>query len=240
VLTSPLFRLDRVTTTRGTGDAHVHPLRGVTAEIEAGGVTVVVGPSGSGKTTLLRLLNRMEEPSGGSVLLEGRPLSDIDVLALRRRVGLLLQVPTPFAGTVRANLRAGRPELEDTAAMELLQRVGLDESFAGREATSLSGGEAQRVCLARALAVGPRVLLLDEPTSALDPFATAAVEDAVRSLVADGLTAVWVCHDQRQAQRVGDRALVVHSGQVVEQGPVDRVFSEPTDDRARAFLQDRT
>ncbi|HZG95003.1 MAG TPA: phosphate ABC transporter ATP-binding protein [Mycobacteriales bacterium] len=235
-----LFRLDDVTTTRGHGDDHVHPLSGVTAVVPEGGITVVVGPSGSGKTTLLRLLNRMEEPTGGTVLLDEQPLRSLDVLELRRRVGLLLQVPTPFPGSVLDNLRVGRPGVTEAEAGELLGRVGLPDGFAARDALSLSGGEAQRVCLARALAVGPRVLLLDEPTSALDPDATRAVEGAVRRLVADGLTAVWVCHDQLQARRLADHVIVVHSGEVADQGPADRVFSAPAGERARAFIASAT
>lgn len=231
-----LFALANVATTRGAGDAHVHPLEHVNADVPADGITVVVGPSGAGKSTLLRLLNRMEEPTSGTVTFRGRPLREYDVLALRREVGLLLQVPTPFGGTVLDNLRAGAPGLDERGAATLLERVGMDGSFLSRQALSLSGGEAQRMCLARSLALSPSVLLLDEPTSALDPFAAAAVEQTVLQLVAEGMAAIWVCHDQAQARRVGTHALVVHSGTVVEQGPASQVFADPLDERARAFL----
>jgi putative ABC transport system ATP-binding protein len=233
-----LFELDDVTTTRGHGDSHVHPLSSVHATVPAGCVTVIVGPSGAGKSTLLRLLNRLEEPTGGVVRFRDKPLGEYDVLALRREVGMLQQAPTPFAGTGIDNLRVAAPLLPETDAAALLDRVGLDQAMLHRDATTLSGGEAQRLCLARALTTDPSVLLLDEPTSALDRFATAAVERAVSSLVAGGLTAVWVCHDQEQARRIGRYALVVHSGTVVEHGPVERVFDHPEDERASAFLRD--
>jgi putative ABC transport system ATP-binding protein len=233
-----LFELAGVATTRGVGEAHVHPLEHVDATIPAGGITVVVGPSGAGKSTLLRLLNRLEEPTSGTVSLRGRVLRDYDVLALRRQVGLLLQVPTPFPGSVLDNLRTAVPELDEAAAQMLLQRVALSPSMLARDALSLSGGEAQRMCLARALTLEPSVLLLDEPTSALDPFTSAAVEEVVVSLVADGMSAVWVCHDQQLARRVGTHALVVHSGTVVEQGHAAQVFGTPIDERAREFLLD--
>ena len=165
-------------------------------------------------------------------------MRDYDVLALRREVGLLLQVPTPFPGTVLDNLRTPAPQLEQTAAAALLERVGLPPSIMPRDARSLSGGEAQRMCLARALTLQPAVLLLDEPTSALDPFATAAVEEVVVRLVAEGMGAIWVCHDQPLARRVATHALVVHSGSVVEQGPAEQVFGAPVDERAKAFLLD--
>ena len=233
----PLFRLDQVATTRWAAGDHVHPLDGVVAELYGGRVTVVVGPSGAGKSTLLRLLNRMEEPTAGTVLFHGRPLPSYDVLALRRRVGLLLQVPTPFPGTVLDNLRAGVPSLAAAEGRELLARVGLPEAFLDRDTAGLSGGEAQRACLARALAVGPEVLLLDEATSALDPFAESVVERVVRSLAAAGLTVVLVSHDLAQARRLADDVVVVHGGRVVRHGPAAEVFAEPGDPLAAEFLR---
>lgn len=216
-----LFRLEDVRVVK----AGATVLAGVTASVTPARVTCVVGPSGAGKSTLLRLLDRLEEPTSGTVLLHGRPLPSYDVLALRRRVGLLLQAPTPFPGPVLDNLRTGAPELGRDEATALLDRVGLAEDLLDREATSLSGGEAQRVCLARALAVRPEVLLLDEATSALDTFAAAAVERVVRGLAADGLAVVMVSHDLRQARRVADDLLVVRAGRVVAAGPAAEVFA---------------
>jgi len=171
------------------------------ARIPADGLTAMVGPSGSGKTTLLRLLNRLDDPDAGDVLLDGRDVRDYDVLELRRRMQHVGQVPVTFPGTVDANVG---PE-----AAELLERVGLDPALGGREADRLSVGEAQRMCLARALARHPECLLLDEPTSALDTSSKAGIESLVRSLADDGLTIVMVTHELRQARELADRILEV-------------------------------
>jgi putative ABC transport system ATP-binding protein len=232
-----VFVLDRVEVTRGSGDDHAHPLRDISFAVAAARVTVVVGPSGAGKSTLLRLLNRMEEPSAGVVSFHGRPLPEYDVLELRRRVGLLMQRPTPFPGTVLENLRAGAPSLTEDDACALLARVGLAASFLPRDTADLSGGEAQRVCLARALAVRPEVLLLDEATSALDPFAANVVERVVRSLADDGLTVVMVSHDLAQARRLADDLVVVADGRVVAVGPAAEVFAGTADPVAAAYLR---
>ena len=191
----------------------------VSAEFASGRCTAVAGPSGSGKSTLLRLLDRLEEPTSGRVLLRGRPLPSYDVLEVRRRVGLVQQAPVLLGETVLADLRVGRPALTEDEARDLLVRAGLPDQPLDRLTASMSGGEAQRLCLARALAVGPEVLLLDEPTSALDAVAAMAVERVVRALVAQGLTAVLVSHDLRQAGRLADDVVVLRGGRVVESGP---------------------
>ncbi|HET7488179.1 MAG TPA: ATP-binding cassette domain-containing protein [Acidimicrobiales bacterium] len=175
-------------------------VEGFSARIPSQGLTVMVGPSGSGKTTLLRLLNRLDDPDAGAVLLDGADVRSYDVLALRRRVQYVSQVPVTFPGTVADNLGEG-----DHAA--LLQRVGLAPALTGREADRLSVGEAQRMCLARALALGPEVLVLDEPTSALDTESKAGVEALVASLAADGLTVVMVSHDPEQTARLADHVI---------------------------------
>ncbi len=174
---------------------------GFSASIPVDGLTAIVGPSGSGKTTLLRLLNRLDDPDGGHVLLDGRDVRDYDVLDLRKRVQLVGQVPVPFAGTVADNVGQGWEEL--------LERVGLVPAVATRPADVLSVGEAQRLCLARALARRPEALVLDEPTSALDTSSKAGVERLVRSLADDGLTVVMVTHDPRQATELADRVVEV-------------------------------
>ncbi|MBK5306341.1 MAG: ATP-binding cassette domain-containing protein [Frankiaceae bacterium] len=197
----------------------VSVLGGVTAQIAPGRCTALAGPSGAGKSTLLRLLDRLEEPTAGTVLLHGRPLPSYDVLEVRRRVGLVQQAPVLLGATVVEDLRTGRPTLSEDEAVELLGRVGLADQALSRLTASLSGGEAQRLCLARALAVGPEVLLLDEPTSALDAVAAMSVERVVRALVADGLTAVLVSHDLRQARRLADDVLVLRAGGLEEAGP---------------------
>jgi len=176
-------------------------ISGFSARIPADGLTAVVGPSGAGKTTLLRLLNRLDDPDGGLVLLDGRDVRSFDVLALRRRVQFVGQVPVTFPGTVAANVG---PEVD-----ALLARVGLPAGLAEREADRLSVGEAQRMCLARALARHPECLLLDEPTSALDTASKGGIEALIRSLADEGLTVVMVTHDPRQADELADRTLPV-------------------------------
>lgn len=229
---APLFSLDAVTVRRGAAQ----PLDDVTVALQPGVVTALVGPSGAGKSTLLRLLNRLEEPSAGSVTLHGRPLPSYDVLALRRRVGMLQQAPVILEPTVLADLRLGRPTLTEDEAAVLLTRVGLEPPlFLDRPTDGLSGGEAQRVCLARALAVGPEVVLLDEPTSALDSFAAATVETAVRGLLADGLSVVMVSHDLRQAERLAQRVVVLMGGRVAAEGSTEAVLGSG-DETVRRFL----
>jgi putative ABC transport system ATP-binding protein len=174
---------------------------GFSAAVPEGRLTVMVGPSGAGKTTLLRLLNRLDDPDAGAVLLGGRDVRDFDVLALRRRVQVVGQVPVTFPGTVGANVAAGTggaPDGTDDGVGALLARVGLDPALAGREADRLSVGEAQRLCLARALALDPEVLALDEPTSALDPASKAGIEALIGGLADSGLTVVMVTHDPAQ------------------------------------------
>ncbi|MBA3267196.1 MAG: ATP-binding cassette domain-containing protein [Acidimicrobiia bacterium] len=174
---------------------------GFSARIPADGLTAVVGPSGSGKTTLLRLLNRLDDPDAGQILLDGRDVRDYDVLELRRRVQHVGQVPVTFPGTVADNVGEGWEQL--------LPRVHLGSELAEREADRLSVGEAQRMCLARALSRRPDCLLLDEPTSALDAASKGEVERLVRSLADDGLTVVMVTHELRQATDMADRIIEV-------------------------------
>lgn len=230
------FSLDDVTVTRGSGDRHTHPLRAVSTVITGGGCTVIVGPSGAGKSTLLRLLNRLEEPSAGAVSFEGRPITSYDVLALRRRVGLVQQRPVLLADTVLDDLRVAVPGLTGEDASALLDQVGLPAEFLARDTTTLSGGEGQRVCLARALGLDPHVLLLDEPTSGLDEFAAHAVEGVLRRLVGRGLTTVMVSHDLRQARRIADDVMVLLSGGLADAGPAQRVLTEPAL-AARRFVE---
>ncbi|MDQ6874122.1 MAG: ATP-binding cassette domain-containing protein [Actinomycetota bacterium] len=195
----------------------------ITATIDAGNCTALVGPSGAGKSTLLRLLNRFDEPTSGRIDFHGRPLDALDVLDLRRRVGLVAQRPTLLAETVRAELHVAQATLTDDEAGELLTRTGLDAGFLDRASDTLSGGEAQRVCLARALTVSPEVLLLDEPTSSLDAESAYAVEQTIGKLAGEGLTVVLVSHDAGQAKRLADHVLVLSAGRLVEAGEVHSV-----------------
>ncbi len=236
-MTAPLFSLDGVTVRRG----EAVPLREVTLTLAPGVATVLVGPSGAGKSTMLRLFNRLEEPTEGTLSLHGQPLPSYDVLALRRRVGLLQQAPVILEASVLADLRLGQPTLSEADAATLLQRVGLEpELFLDRLTEGLSGGEAQRVCLARALAVGPEVMLLDEPTSALDSFAAARVEAAVRGLLDDGLSIVMVSHDLRQARRLADDVVVLIGGRVAAYGPCAEILDDHRSEDVRRFVAGAT
>ena len=186
-------------------------LDGVTVAVPDHGITVIAGPSGSGKTTLLRLCNRLEVPTAGTVAFRGRPLDKLDPLGLRRRVGMVFQQPALFGGTVRDNLTVAEGAADRHAPA--LHRAGLDAGYLDRQADTLSGGEAQRVCLARTLVTAPVALLLDEPTSALDPTARIAFERAARDLAGD-IPIVWVTHDAAQIARVADRVVLLDSGRV--------------------------
>jgi putative ABC transport system ATP-binding protein len=192
---------------------------GFSAEVPAGRLTVMVGPSGAGKTTLLRLLNRLDDPDGGAVLFDGRDVRHYDVLDLRRRVQVVGQVPVTFPGSVADNVgelylppprHAPEPYLPpprhaphiavpSDGIAALLARVGLDPALASREADRLSVGEAQRLCLARSLALHPEVLALDEPTSALDTASKAGIVALITGLARSGLTIVMVTHDPAHA-----------------------------------------
>jgi putative ABC transport system ATP-binding protein len=177
------------------------------------GSTALLGPSGSGKSTLLRLLNRLADPDAGSVRFHGTDVRELDPLELRRRVGLVPQLPAPVPGSVADNIRFG-PRLEGREADPEgpVRLAGLDPSFLDRDASRLSVGEQQRVMLARALALEPEVLLLDEPTASLDPTATAAVEDALRGL--HGVSLVLVTHSRDQADRLTKRTIKLRDGRV--------------------------
>jgi putative ABC transport system ATP-binding protein len=188
--------------------------------IADGGITVLVGPSGAGKSTVLRLLDRLEVPTSGEVRFRGRPLADLDVLALRRRVGMVFQRPAPFPGTVRDNLHVADPDADEEALVAALHAARLDARFLDRPADDLSGGEAQRMCLARTLVTQPEVLLMDEPTSALDPEARRSLERTAIRLAHEGRELVWVTHDLEQARRLGGEIVVLVGGRIA--GEADR------------------
>ena len=196
--------------------------------VRSGEVVAIVGPSGAGKSSLLRLLNRLDEPTSGMVYMQGVDYRQIPPGELRRKLGMVMQRPYLFPGSVEDNLRFGprqRGEMlsEETVAA-LLERVGLKD-YAKRNIANLSGGEAQRVSVARTLANSPVVLLLDEPTSALDQAAKLEVEALIQEIVRDHrLTCILVTHDVAQAARLAERALVMESGRIVRQGAIQEVL----------------
>lgn len=200
----------------------------VSFEVVTGEVLALAGPSGAGKSSLLRLLNRLDEPTTGTVYFEGVDYRQIPPRELRRKLGMVSQRPFLFPGTVDENLRFGprqRGELLPSASVEeLLARVGL-QGYAARPVANLSGGEAQRVSFARTLANSPLVLLLDEPTSSLDDASKREVEFLIHKIVREQkLTCVVVTHDTAQAERLAQRAVLLAAGKIVRVGPVREVL----------------
>lgn len=239
----------------GFGDTDV--LDDVSLAVERGETVAIIGPSGTGKTTLLRLLACFHRPDSGTVEMDSTDvweLSERDRLDRRRRVGMVFQEANLFGTTVRRNVGYGRHirrgwrdrlvrwssrlRGDDTteAVAEALEVVGLADA-ASRSVDSLSGGEAQRVSFARALASDPAFLLLDEPTSDLDPRNTAVIEDAVDTARTRGLGVAVATHDMNQAERIADRVAVMLDGRIIEVGPTERVFTTPDDPRARKFIE---
>ncbi|HEX2704597.1 MAG TPA: ATP-binding cassette domain-containing protein [Candidatus Lustribacter sp.] len=206
---SPALSFEDVVVVR----AGARVLDGVSFAVPSAAVTVIRGPSGSGKSSLLRLANRLDVPASGVVRYRGSDTAGLDVRELRRRVGMVFQRPTAFAGTVRENLAVARAATDERMSAALAQ-AALGPELLSRNAAELSGGELQRVCLARTLLTGPNVLLLDEPTSALDEEAAATFEAAARGLVAGGTTALWVTHDRAQIERMAEHVLTLTDGKV--------------------------
>jgi putative ABC transport system ATP-binding protein len=214
-------------------------LTDVSVDLERGGALTLVGPSGSGKSSLLRCLNRLEEPTAGVVRFAGRPITDLDPRELRRRAALVLQTPVLFEGTVRENLMVHAPgvalDVSESRLRETLGEVGLAATLLDRDAAMLSGGEKQRVTIARALLRDPQALLLDEPTSALDPpNATLVVETICGLRDNRGLSIVAVTHAPELVRRLGGALLYLVAGRVQA---CERVHDGGViDERLQAFL----
>jgi len=222
-------------------------------DVAGGEVVAVIGPSGVGKTTLLRTLALALAPDEGTVAMDGTDawaVDDAERRALRRRVGMVFQSASLFDASVARNVEYGlrvrrswpdrirslvRSDGPPEAVRESLDVVGMADRM-DRPAASLSGGEAQRVSFARALAYDPDVLLLDEPTSDLDPRNTAVVERAVAAARDRGIAVVVATHDMHQAERVADRVAVLLDGRITETAPADVLFENPSDDRTRQFI----
>ena len=218
----PLFAFESVS----VGPPGARRLDGLDARLPDGGLTVVAGPSGSGKSTLLRLCNRLEVASEGTVRHRGEDVAQRDPLKLRREVAMVFQRPVTFAGTVLDNLREADPACDEARGAALLERAALPATFLDRDAGELSGGEAQRACLARALATDPRVMLMDEPTSALDATATGVLERLAKQLVADGTPVIWVTHSEAQMRRLADCILLLADGRVDREGSAQEVLGD--------------
>jgi phosphate transport system ATP-binding protein len=229
-------------------------LSGISVDVKRGAVTALIGPTGSGKTTLLRTFNRMNDKvSGykhtGDVLLDGRSIwHGVELMSLRRKVGMLFQRPNPFPMSIMDNVTAGvrahkmasRADMKAVAEQRLTE-VGLWGAVKDRLKDSpfrLSGGQQQLLCLARALAISPDVLLLDEPTSALDPGATESIEALIRTL-APKLTVIIVTHNLAQANRVADMTIFLNQGRMVEYGETKQLFEHPAEEETARYVGGR-
>jgi phosphate transport system ATP-binding protein len=232
---------------------HNQVLDNVSLTIPEKEIVSVIGPSGCGKSTLIRCLNRMHElnpeaASQGEIIFEGKNIlnAETDPVGLRRKIGMLFQQPNPFPGlSIRENVLAGLKFIaefdastEDQVIHESLSRVGLWDEVADRlsaPATELALGQQQRLCLARALAVGPKVLLMDEPCASLDPISTARIEGLLQSLK-ESVTILFVTHNLQQAARVSDRCAFLVAGKLIEYSDTDTMFTAPQDMRTENYL----
>ncbi|MFJ3468473.1 amino acid ABC transporter ATP-binding protein [Pseudomonas sp. NPDC090203] len=226
----------------------VEVVKGVDLDVAQGEVVVIIGPSGSGKSTFIRCLNSLEEPSAGSVVVDGGDSVRADdrkaMARLREDIGMVFQDYTLFPHmTVMANMILAPVKVKGVSktdarasALALLDRVGLKHKADGYPG-ELSGGQQQRVAIVRALAMKPRLLLFDEPTSALDPETVGEVLSVMKGLAAEGMTMIVVTHEMGFAREVADRVVFFDGGKIVEMGPPAQVFSAPEHPRTRQFLQ---
>ncbi len=232
-----------VTKTRSIDGRMYNVLDDVSVAVEEGTILAIGGPSGAGKSTMLRLANRLESATSGKVLLDGVDISTIDPIELRRKVGMVFQLPSLFPLTVQENLMYG-PRLRgvelsalDAKVREMLDMVHLADLSPGRHAGELSVGQQQRVAIARALMNKPEILLMDEPTSALDP----ATAKSILKLVCDirskyGITVLFVSHSLEHSRLVGDRFLLIVDGRVIEENDIEAFFREPSTELGHKFL----
>ena len=222
-----------------------HVLKGINFKVKNNEVVVLIGPSGSGKSTLLRCLNKLEEPTSGSIIIDGHDISDpkTDIDKARENIGMVFQHFNLFNNlTVGENITLAPVELgklekeqAEFVAKNLLKTVGLADKYDAMPA-SLSGGQKQRVAIARALAMKPDIMLFDEPTSALDPEMVGDVLEVMKELAKDGMTMVVVTHEMGFAKEVADRVVFMADGHVMEEGTPEKVFDNPQNERTKAFL----
>lgn len=223
----------------------VEVLTGVTTDIKKGEVLVLLGPSGCGKSTFLRCLNRLEEPTGGHIYLDGKDIMDPknDINKMRQSMMMVFQHFNLFPHmTVIENLTIGPIKLQNRneeevkkEALELLERVGLGDR-AEAYPSQLSGGQKQRVAICRALAMNPEVILFDEPTSALDPEMVGEVLDVMKQLAKSGMTMICVTHEMGFAREVANRIIFLDGGVIAEEGTPEEIFDHPKNERLRSFL----
>ena len=201
-----------------------------------GGIYSLIGPSGAGKSSILRLLNRLDEPTGGEILIDGKSFRQLVPCDQRAKLGYLFQTPYLFPGSIRDNLKYANAELTEDQIVDVAEKARITEFLETANIERLSLGERQRVALARLLATGPQVLLLDEPTAALDPANTAAIEEMIRNMVSnDGLTVIMVTHQPEQALRMKSETLFLLNGRLVEHGSAEQVVNNPESEAGRRY-----
>ncbi|HIV56234.1 MAG TPA: phosphate ABC transporter ATP-binding protein [Candidatus Anaerobiospirillum stercoravium] len=252
-MNNPIFNIQHFNLWYSNG-AH-HALKDINMQIKPKAVTAFIGPSGCGKSTFIKTLNRMNDlvegvTTDGSITYQGQEILDknLDVSALRKEVGMVFQKPNPFPMSIYDNIAygprthgiRGRKELDEIVERSLRQAAIFDEvkDRLKTSALGLSGGQQQRLCIARALAVQPKVLLMDEPTSALDPISTSKIEDLVADLKKD-YTIIMVTHNMQQAVRISDDTAFFLLGDLVEFAPTDALFSNPQDKRTEEYITGR-
>ncbi len=216
-------------------------LTDITGSFPDGKITTLVGPSGSGKTTVLKLCNGLVSPTSGDIYIDGRPIASYEPTALRRHIGIALQYAPFIDGTVYDNLalpyRLRGQSFPEQNAIEYLEKVGLDKSLLYRDGNELSGGQRQKVSIARTLINHPKVLLLDEITSALDPTSVREIEELIMNINKTYcVTIVWITHDISQAMKIGEYTWVLKEGQLVEEGEIE-ILQRPTNEFIRRFVQ---
>jgi tungstate transport system ATP-binding protein len=213
----------------------LHLIRDISVTLEAPGVTVLMGPNGAGKSLLLRLIHGLLKPNGGRVLWNGKKPNK----AVRAKQAMVFQRPVLLRRSVQANiefvLRKRKLPVDQDYCAELLQRVGL-QGMQDRPARLLSGGEQQRLALARALVTRPRVLFLDEPSASLDPTSTLTIESIIKELAQDGIKIIYVTHDVAQARRLADEVVFIHRGKLLEHAAASDFFAKPQTEEARQYL----
>jgi UDP-glucose/iron transport system ATP-binding protein len=205
-------------------------------EFQRGGIYTILGPSGAGKSSFLRLINRLDEPTSGEIAFDGRDYREYAPTLLRQRVGYLFQTPMMFPGTVKDNILFANGGLDDARVDQFLAAASVKTGLKDQRDDKLSGGEKQRVALARLLATKPSVILLDEPTSALDPTYTEMIEKVIKKIVAEkNLTAIMVSHSPDQAVRMNGVGLLLAEGRLIEHGPIKDMVENPQTELGRRY-----
>ncbi|PAF21174.1 phosphate ABC transporter ATP-binding protein [Terribacillus saccharophilus] len=217
-------------------------IRGITGRFTKGKITAIIGPSGAGKTTLFRLCNGLLSPSGGNILINGKEILTFDPVSLRRHVGIVLQQATMLAGSVRDNLalplQLDGKELTDDEAQRMIQLVGLDPDILDRNSRDLSGGQKQKVSIARTLLNKPEILLLDEITSSLDRVSRQDIEKLIEWINREnGTTVIWITHNLEQAKSVAEEVWVMIDGRIAEAGPIE-MLDHPENDDVKHFVME--